>query len=139
MASTGVAIGHGSVIRIGVGATPTWTTLSGCGDFSFPDQPRADVDVTAMDSPNETEEFIPGLRSGADWTVNKQYVPEDAEDVLLAGLEATGEIVLLEITPKGATVPLQWLGYIKSWTPTIPVKDAMMGALMLRINNKVVD
>jgi hypothetical protein len=137
MASVGVKLGHGTVVRIGVGATPTWTTLTGVEDVSFPDQTRADEDVTSMDSPNETEEFIPGLRAAADWSVTKHYVPEDAEDVLLAGLEASGAQVLLEITPRGATVPHRWQGYVKKWLPSMPVKGAMKAELTMKIMRKV--
>lgn len=138
MASTGVKLGHGTVIRIGRGATPTWTTLTGCEDVTFPDRARADEDVTSMDSPDETEEFIPGMRTAADWSINKHYVPEDAEDVLLTDLEDSKERVLLEITPPGAEDPITWQGYVKNWLPTLPVKGAMKGALTMKIMAKVV-
>ncbi|NEX45186.1 phage tail tube protein [Pseudotabrizicola algicola] len=139
MASTGVRLGHGTVIRIGRGGTPTpiWTTLSGCEDVTFPERARADEDVTSMDSPDETEEFIPALRTAADWTLTKHYVPEDAEDVLLTDLEDSKELVLLEITPPGADDPIIWQGYVKNWLPTLPVKGAMKGALTMKIMAKV--
>lgn len=138
MASTGVKLGHGSVVRIGRGVTPTWTTLTGVEDITFPDQTRGDEDVTSMDSPNETEEFIPSLRTAADWSLTKHYVPEDAEDVLLLSLEASGELVMLSILPKGATVAHQWQGYVKKWLPTMPVKGAMKGEIGMKIMAKVV-
>ena len=139
MASTGVKLGKNTVVRIGRGATPTWTTLSGCEDVSFPDRTRADEDVTSMDSPDDTEEFIPGLRTAADWTLTKHYVPEDPEDELLQDLEGSGELVLLEITPPGATIPHVWQGYVKKWLPTMPVKGAMKGELGMKIMAKVVE
>jgi len=139
MASTGVRIGHGARVRIGRGATPTWTVLSGVEDFSFPDTTPADEDVTSHDSPGAAEEFIPGLRTSPDWSVTKHYVPEDAEDDLLQELEASKELVLLEILPSGATEPHVWQGYVKTWLPTVPVKGAMKGELTLKIKFKVVD
>jgi hypothetical protein len=138
MASTGVKLGMGTLVRIGRGATPTWTTLTGCEDVTFPDRVRADEDVTAMDSPDFTEEFIPGLFTAADWSITKHYVPDDANDVLLSDLEDTGEKVLLEITPPGAADPHVWQGYVKKWLPTIPVKGAMKGELGMKIMARVV-
>lgn len=138
MASVGVKLGHGTTVRIGRGATPTWTTLTGCEDVTFPDRTPSDEDVTSMDSPGFTEEFIPGLFTAPDWSITKHYVPEDAEDTLLSALEGTGEIVLLEILPKGATEPHTWQGYVKKWLPTAPVKGAMKAELMLKIMAKVV-
>lgn len=138
MASTGVRLGKDTVIRIGRGATPTWTTLTGCEDVTFPDRTPADEDVTSMDSPGFTEEFIPGLYAAPDWSITKHYVPEDAEDVLLSDLEGSGEIVMLEITPPGATAPHTWQGYVKKWLPTMPVKGAMKAELQMKIMAKVV-
>ncbi|WP_444452571.1 hypothetical protein ACTTAI_16345 [Rhodobacter capsulatus] len=133
MSSVGVRIGHGTIVRIGRGSTPVWTTLSGCEDVTFPAQKRADEDVTSMDSPNETEESIGGLKAAADWKVTKHYVPDDAEDELLTDLVETREKVILEITPPGSTIPRKWLGYVQGWTPTMPVKGAMKGDLEMRI------
>lgn len=138
MASTGVRLGHGTVVRIGRGATPTWTTLTGVEDLTFPDQARGDEDVTSMDSPNETEEHIQSLRAAADWSMTKHFVPEDAEDVLLNSLEASGETVQLEITPAGSLVPRRWRCYVKNWLPTMPVKGAMKATLTLKVMAKIV-
>lgn len=133
MASTGVKLGKNTVVRIGRGNTPTWTTLTGCEDVTLPDRSPADEDVTAMDSPGFAEEFIPGLRASPDWSITKHYVPDDAEDVLLLAVEASQEKILLEITPPGRAVPFKFQGYVKKWLPTMPVKGAMKGELTLKI------
>ena len=136
MASTGVKLGHGSTIRIGRGATPAWTNITGADTVSFPEQQRADVDVTCLTSPDETEESIPGLRSASDWSIDKHYVQGDAQDVLLLDLEDTGETIILEITPIGGTA-VKWTAYVKGWTPTLPSKSQMMATLTLRVMAKV--
>jgi hypothetical protein len=136
MASTGVTLGHGTIVRIGRGATPTYTKLTGMKVVSFPDQPRADVDVTHLESPNQTEESIPGLRPVADWTVNKHYVEANADDILLAALELTGETVILEITPFGGDAQ-KWAAYVKQFTPTFPADDKMTADLTMRVMSKV--
>ena len=138
MASTSVKLGYGTLVRIGRGGTPTWTTLLGVGDVTFPEQIRPDVDVTHMQSPGETEEGIPGLRPLGDWTLSQHYVQGNAVDLLLSDLEGTGETVLLEITPPDGTA-VQWSGYVKGWTPTFPVKSQQMADLKMTIMAKVVD
>jgi len=138
MASTGVSLGHGARVRLGRGATPTWTTLTGTQDFTPPDLSPADEDATSHDSPGFAEETIPGLYPNPDWSISKHYVPEDAEDVLLAAVAASHETVLLEILPRGATEPFVYQGYVKQWLPTLPVKGVMTGELMMKILSRVV-
>jgi predicted secreted protein len=137
MATLGVRLGKGALVRIGRGGTPTWTVMSGVEDITFPDQARADVDVTAHDSPGNSEENIPGLFVATDWSVTKHYVPENAEDALLQALVVSGENIILEITPPGATVPFRWTAYVKNWLPTVPVKDAMKAELVLRVMARI--
>ena len=139
MSSTGVRIGHNSVIRIGRGSTPVWTVLSGCKDIDLPDQKLGDVDVTSMDSPGRTEEFIAGLYDAPDWSVTKDYVPGDAEDVLLTALfRSAGEKVLLEITPNGAEDALVWQGWVNQWGRKAPVVGGMTGTLGMKILAQVI-
>ena len=137
MASTGVKLGKGCRVRIGRGATPTWTTLIGVGDVTFPEQARSSVDVTHMDSPGMTEEEIPGLRPVAEWTLSQHYIQGNAVDVLLSDLEDTGESVLLEITPPDGTA-VSWAAIVKGWTPTFPVKDKQTAELKMAVMAKVV-
>lgn len=137
MASTGVTLGHGTIIRIGRGTgTIVYTKMTGAETVTFPEQPRADVDATWLESPDKTEESIPGLRPVADWTISKHYVPGGAEDDLLVDLEETGETVVLEITPFGGTAK-KWSAYVKNYVPTMSAKGAMMVDLTLRVMAKV--
>lgn len=139
MSSTGVKLGFGAAVRIGRGATPTWTTMTGPKDITFPDQSPSDEDVTSHDSPDNTEENIPGLFPAVDWTLTKDFVPGDAEDVLLTDLyRARGELILLEITPPGGD-PRTWQGYVKKWVGSMPVKGAMQGELVIRVMAEVVE
>lgn len=138
MVSTAVKLGKNTTVRIGRGATPTWTTLVGVGDVTFPEQVRPDVDVTHQASPGDTEEAIPGLRPLGDWTLNMHYVQGSAVDVLLTDLEGTGETVLLEITPPSGTA-VKWTAYVKGWTPTFPVKEAQKADLRMTVMAKVED
>lgn len=138
MSSSGAVRGYGSTVRIGRGATPTWTKLTGVEEFEFPDQTPDDVPTTHLESPNDTEEAIPGMRKLASWSLNLQYVPGNATDLLLADLESTSETVLLELTAVGGAAT-EYAAYVKSWRPTgIKATDKMMAVLSMTVMAKVV-
>lgn len=132
----GVKIGHNFTVRFGVGATPSWTTVDGWQDINFPDQQRADVDVTHNKSPNETEENIVGLKSAVDWQAQILYVQGDARDILIRQLYDSGDDFIFELTPSGGT-PVQWLAQVKGYAPALPVKGAMMAAVTLKVLGEI--
>lgn len=54
-------IGHGTVVRVGQGATPTWTVLPGVKDVTMPSFATDDIETTSQDSAGGFKEYIPGL------------------------------------------------------------------------------
>lgn len=137
-ASSGAVRGYGSTVRIGVGVTPTWTKLVGVEEFEFPDQTPDNEDVTHLESPNDTEETIRGMKKAATWALNVHYVPGNATDVALAAVEASGEHFLLELTAVGADA-VEYAAYLNSWRPTgINAKSKMMAVATFTVLAKVV-
>lgn len=132
----GVKIGHGFIVRFGVGATPVFTTVDGWQDITFPDQQRADVDVTHNQSPNETEENIVGLKTAVDWQSQLLYVQGDARDTLIKGLYNSREDFIFGITPPDGT-EVQWLAQVKGYAPGLPVKGAQMATVTLKIMGEI--
>lgn len=137
MSFTGVKLGKDAAVRLGYGVTPAFLVLTGLGDFSNPDQPSADVDVTSHSSPGRTEEAIPGLMPVAEWTVSKDYIQGTAEDEKLEELRLSGETIQLEITPPGGTART-WAAYVKSYVPTFPVKSQMKADLKLVVMAEII-
>lgn len=132
----GVKIGHGFKVYLGVGETPEFTQVDGWQDITFPDQQRADVDVTHNQSPNETEENILGLKASVDWQAMVLYVQGDARDVLLKSLYKSREDFIFEIVPPGGT-GVQWMAQVKGYAPGLPVKGAMMANVTLKVMGEV--
>lgn len=130
--STNAILGHGTTVRIGRGSTPTWTALPGIETITFPEQVASDVDTTNLGSPGKTEESIPGLLPATDWKATMFYVPASAADVALAACLASGEYIILEITPNQG-VAHQWTAYVKGYVPTMPTKDKMTVEITLRV------
>lgn len=125
-----VEVGFGSVVRVGVGPTPTWTQLYGLETVTMPSQPPEDIDVTHQQSPGRTRETRPGLKAVADWSLEMQYWAGSDTDVLLEGLaEQTdaGEptIVLLEITVYGGS-PRTFQAYLNEYLPSSPIGEKQM-------------
>jgi len=130
-------LAHRSVVRIGRGATPTWTTLAGVGDFETPDIQAAEEDATSHSSPLRQTEEIPGFLSAVDWSAPINHIGGSAQGDLLLDLYRSGETVLVEITAPGDGART-WTGYVKGYKVALPVKGKMMATLTLRIAAEVV-
>ncbi|WP_405116510.1 hypothetical protein [Phaeobacter sp. BS23] len=75
----------------------------------------------------------------ATWTVEVQHVEGSATEVLLSGLEATGEPMQLELKTGGAAAtPKVFAGYVKGYTPKgIGPKGVQMADLSILIQAKI--
>lgn len=135
---TDATIGYGTTVRIGRGAGPTWTTLQHVRDVEWPKSEADEHDVTAMDSPNRTKEYIGGLTDNGEVAVPLWWVPDSPTDVLLRDIQATGELVQIEFTSNkvGAT-PETYVGFCKAYSRTSPVNGPQEAEAMFRINGGV--
>ncbi|MDF1606955.1 phage tail tube protein [Hoeflea sp. YIM 152468] len=137
-----VDIGYGTVVRVGRGVGPTWTQIMGGETAGVPSQPPEDIDVTHFQSPGRTRETKPGLKPVADYSLELQYWPGSATDLLLmelADLTSAGsrEIVLLEITPNGGST---WLfqAYLNEYVPSSSVGEKQMVAAAWKVMARVI-
>lgn len=137
MSETGVELGYGAKIRIGRGATPTWTELKGVGDFDMPNGETDEVDVTSHSSPNRTKEYIGGLNDNGSIDIPIDWVPGSTTDVLLRVLRRTGELIQLEITPAGETTPEVYAAFVKNYARSAPVQGKATGTITFRMNGIV--
>jgi predicted secreted protein len=136
MAATLPAIGKGTIVRVGRGAGPTWTTLARVGDVTFPQAEAEDIDVTAQDSPGNALEFIAGLTDNGTVEIPTQYLPDSPTDVLLRALQLSGEAVQLEITPVNGTAE-KWAAYVKAYGRSAPVKGVRQATAMFKISGTI--
>lgn len=129
-------IGIGTIVRIGRGAGPTWTTLSRVGDVTFPQAMADEVETTHQQSPGRTKEFIAGLIDNGTVTIPTQYLPDSPTDVLLKAITLSQELVQVEITPVNGTAE-KWAGFCKQYQRTAPVQGVRMADATFRINGTV--
>lgn len=130
-------IGYGSTVRVGVGATPTWTTLDLVGDIELPDEQVDEVEVTHQKSPGRRKQFIAGLTDGGSVGVPINYIPGNATDVLLKTLRASREQVLLEITPSEDGSPETYSAYLSGYSRAAPIGAKMTATATFRVSEEV--
>ena len=144
MASSGAIRGYKGFVRIGRGETPTWTRLLGVPFFTMPEQPVPDIDATHLDSPNDTEEGIPGMRPLAQWPLEIDHVPGSDSEVLLRAIAASGETVQIELSwPTDDTYTTfanrVFAGYAKDYTFTVNPRDKMVATVPFTIMGEVIE
>lgn len=82
------------------------------------------IDATHMDSPNNRREYIGGLIDGAEGTVELNYVPGSATDLLIRARHSLQDTQNHRITfPNG--VKLVFPGIVRSIGRSVPVADKM--------------
>lgn len=138
-----VNLGYGTVVRVGrtVGESTVWTQIMGGEAAGVPSQPPEDIDVTHFQSPGRTRETMPGLKPVADYSLELQYWPGSATDLLLLELDeltsaGTREIVLFEITPNGGST-WTFMAYLNEYVPSSSVGEKQMVSANWKIQARV--
>lgn len=135
---TEATIGYGLTIRIGRGATPTWTSLGEIKDIEWPQQVADEHEVTHMASPNRTKEFIAGLIDNGEVTIPGNWVPGSDTDDLMNEILASAELVQIEFTAANdGFVPEVYVGFLKQYARNSPVSGPQTFDATFRINGRV--
>ena len=126
-------IGHGTVLTIG------GVTIGNVISISGPDQTRASVDITTMDSTGKWMEFIPGLIDGGytsvprfafyetdgTWGVEGHGVDPDIEVVDDPALMVNGGDPQLDVAIKQMLTELKQNPRTKPGRPSYPDRSGM--------------
>lgn len=139
--STGVNIGYGTIVRVGRddgAGNITFTQLLGIDDIDLPSAQADEIEVTHMQSPNNTKEFIGGLIDNGEVSIGMHYVPGSDVDVLLQAIADTRETIQLEFTVANGGTAETYAAFLKQYQRHAPVKDAMKADATFRISGKVV-
>lgn len=129
-------LGYGTTVRVGRGATPTWTKLALVGDIELPVDETDEVEVTHMESPGRRRQYIAGLIDSGEMTVPMNLVPGSATDLLLQSIRDSGEQVLVEVTLPSAD-PETYSGYLSGYSRSAPVQDKMTAEATFRLSGVV--
>lgn len=129
-------LGYGTTVRVGRGATPTWTKLALVGDIELPVDEIDEVEVTHMESPGRRRQYISGLIDSGEMTVPMNLVPGSPTDLLLQSIRDSGEQVLVEVTLPEAD-PETYSGYLSGYSRSAPVQDKMTAEATFRLSGVV--
>lgn len=109
-------------------------------DCTFPQDETEEVDATHLKSPGRRREFISGLIDGGEVTVNMNYDPGSATDLLLTAAKTTGTTrkVKFVIPDDSGTGTADWnmvtSAFVKRYAPDGMSPDAKITATaVLRI------
>lgn len=130
MPTSNAIIGFGTKVEVLLSST--WTELGEVHNVTPPNESVDQVDVTHMQSPNRTREFIQGLIDPGDMTVEMNHIPSSATDAYLIAWRSAGDKRSVRITYPNLvtdTFPAFILGY----SPTMGVADKMSAQLKLKV------
>jgi hypothetical protein len=123
MADTEAMIGYGTVFEMADEATPTvFVALGEVINIDPGEDEDEEVEATHYTSPLRTREYIPGMTTPGECTVEGNYVPGSATDVSLLGMSGKKNVGRMTL-PNGVrkTFPIVRRGYNQA----IPIDDRM--------------
>lgn len=127
-------IGYGAKFAIGDGASPeTFDDLAEVISITPPSDTLDVVDVTHLQSPNRTREFLAGLRDPGECSFEMNFIPGSDADVAIQGVRDNGgEPVNCQITfPNNVT--WTFAGILTGYDPAIPLEDKMTATVTFKV------
>ena len=97
-----------------------------------------DIDITNHDSPDSTEEFVPGIIRVGEITLEGNFVPTDPGQVkLITNLQArTSDDVVITCADAGLAT-FTGVAYVKSFRPSAPVDGKTSFTATLKASGKI--
>jgi len=130
-------IGYDLLIEVRpLGSTGAYTPLAECFDFTPPADTVAEVEVTHFKSPDRRREYRPGLTESGTVSLEMNYIPGSATDLLVDAARANGTIWEIVATyPNGVSV--NFIGFVQEYTKAIPLDDRLTATVGLRVTGAV--
>lgn len=134
--TTNVGIGSGAEFWLD-DASDSLTQLSEIISVALPNSQQDDVDATHMASPNRRKEFVSGLIDDGEGTVEMNYVPGSATDVLIRAAITDGVTrnykVVLPVAD-GSTWEVTGSCIVKGYERNAPIDDRMTATMTIRFS-----
>ena len=130
-------IGYNSTLE--VSTTPGGSTYTAIGEVTSITPPNESVDVidvTHMDSPNRTREFIQGLIDPGDASAEVNWVPGGVTEDFVLGWRTSGETRNVRITMANDTT-YTFPAFVTGWSPQAPVDGKLAATLTMKVAGAV--
>ena len=131
---TNAAIGWGAEFWL-ANASDVLTKLDEVFAVNPPNEQVDDVEATHYGSAGRTREFIAGMIDAGESTVEMNYVPGSATDVLIRAAKTDGltrDYKIVAPVYDGTTWEITGTCYVKGYERSIPVDDRMTATLTVR-------
>lgn len=130
---TTAAIGYGSTYAIFSGGD--YVLLGEVINITPGEATVEQVDATHMTSPGRRREKIPGLIDSGEASVEINWVPGDATDLLIRGFLASGAVVDHRITfPNGVNVTFE--ASVTGYSKSLPIDDRMTATITVLVSGE---
>jgi len=118
------------------GSPPEYNELAEITNITPPNFEVDDVDVTHMQSPNRTREFISGLIDPGEASFEMNWIPGSATDILLINLKTEGTVANWKMEWSNGTY-WEFVGYVKGYEPSAETEDKMSATCTIRVSGDI--
>lgn len=135
-------LGFGSAFKVGDGASSeSFSTVAEVLSISGPGYQADAVEVTAMDSPDQYREYIKGLISAGEVSVEMQFLPQDSSQDESAGilskLESTADTNNFQIAlADSASTTFEFAAVTTGFSIETPMEDKATATATFQISGK---
>lgn len=128
-------IGIGTELKRGDGGGPeTFTTIANVGDIDGPNESVDTVEVTSNSSPNQTRQYIAGLRNSGQVTFPVNWVPSNqTHQNLKADFDARVVRNFQLVWPDSGNATLDFAGIITNFGWSSPLGDKVTGSITIQV------
>jgi hypothetical protein len=134
MAETGAMLGYGSTLELAPYETPNaFQYIAEVKNFTLPSDTTDQQDVSHMQSPNKTREFLDGFSDPGEFSCEMNFIPGSPSDAIL--IAAKGKRKRVRITfPNG--VQVLFTGSRQSYEKTAETENAMMANVSFKVSGE---
>ncbi len=133
---------HGTLLKIGDGATPTevFTTVAEVTEIGGPSLEMESVDMTSHDSPDGWKEYVGGLLDGGEVSLSLNYLPahatHDASTGMLKDMQDRTLRNFQLVFPDTGSTTWAFSALITGFEPAAPHDDKLGADVALKISGK---
>lgn len=133
MPATDAMLGYGSKCEVSIDNQSSWVEIEEVFNIKPPSDSIDLVEATHQRSPNATKEFLLGLRDPGEASMDMNFIPGSASDMLLISIRDARQRVHVRITfPNGVTAV--FTGLLMEYDRQTPNEDRMVASLKFKMS-----
>lgn len=139
MAASEAVIGYGTIIEVeNAAGSGVFVELGEVTSITPPNDAVDQIEVTHMQSPNRTKEFIAGLSDPGEMSVEINHIPGSDTDEFVIAWRTSGEKRSTRIVYPNSGPTDTFPTFVLGYSPTLAVADKLSATLNLKVAGAVV-